>query len=95
MTAAPDLPSPWPHAAEAEALRAGHAAELARLERELFRGTFPPVLQNLLADSRTIADGYVREHAAEAARGWDAMKLLRELLAEDLRIVRRYANARP
>jgi hypothetical protein len=73
---------------EADRLLARLRAELARVERDVYRGRFPPAPANLAADSIAIAERLIREHEAEAARGWDAMELLRALVAKAPGIVR-------
>jgi hypothetical protein len=82
----PTCPAPgltaWDQA-EAERLLARLRNELVRIERDYYRGKMPQVAANLAADGLSIADGYVANHDAEAARGWDAMELLRGLV-EDL-----------
>jgi hypothetical protein len=80
--------TPWSQQAEAEHLLAAHRKELARLERVLHRGQFPPVTANLVADGLKIAAGYIRDHALEQARGWDPMELLRDMLAQNLAFAR-------
>jgi hypothetical protein len=65
--------------AEAERLLAELQAEAQRAEREqraLGRG-FSPALAAVVADLLAVAAEYARDPAAEAARGWDALELLR------------------
>ncbi len=64
---------------EAERLLAELRAEVARLEKQEFRGKPPPLFTTLAADLVAIGEGYVRHHDIEAARGWDALELLRGL----------------
>jgi hypothetical protein len=71
---APPTPS-WDQAA-ADALLVELRAEVARIEQS-FRGKLPPALSNVLSDALAIAEGYVANHQEEAARGWDALELLR------------------
>ncbi len=81
--------STWPNHAEAERLLADHRTELARLERQLPGGRFPPITARLVADGLKIAEGYIRDHALERARGWDPMELLRDMLAQNIAFARR------
>jgi hypothetical protein len=76
------------HQVEAERLLAHLGEELVRIKHEKHRGQFPLALPNIVADGLAIADGYVRNHEQEAARGWDAMKLLRSLVSSLLSIAR-------
>jgi hypothetical protein len=77
---------PWDQAKADRLLTAmREAADRARREHG---GRFPPALANVVADALRVAEGYVQNHEAEAARGWDALELLcdtevklRELLA--------------
>ena len=73
---------------EAERLLDHLRTELARIKREKHSGGFPLALANVIADGLAIADGYVRNHEQEAARGWDAMKLLRSHVSSLLSIAR-------
>lgn len=73
---------------EAERLLAHLREELARIERQKCRGRFPPELANVVADGLGIADGCVRNHEQEAARGWDAMQLLRGIVSSLLSVAR-------
>jgi hypothetical protein len=67
---------------EADALLTELRAEVARIEREEFRGQMPGPLANVFADALDIATGYVRNHDIEAARGWDALELLRGMIRQ-------------
>jgi hypothetical protein len=70
-------PAPAWDQAEAERLLAELREGLARLERAWPGGKFPPVKANVVAIFSEVCDGYVRDHDLEAARGWDALALLR------------------
>jgi hypothetical protein len=74
------LRSAW-DPAEADRLLAHLRTELARIKWEKFRGQIPPALANVTADGLVIAEGYIRNHEQEAARGWDALQMLRDLVA--------------
>ncbi len=78
---------PWDQA-EADRLLLGLRTELAAVERGHYRGRMPPAAANLAADGLAIADGYIANHEAEEAKGWDAMELLREMAQELPGIVR-------
>src|SRR5262245_54557335 len=65
--------------AEADRLLAELRAEVVRLGREEFRSAPPEMFRTLAADLVAIGEGYVRGHEMEAARGWDALDLLRGL----------------
>ncbi|MCI0463310.1 MAG: hypothetical protein L0Z62_40705 [Gemmataceae bacterium] len=70
--------SSWDQA-EAERLLAELRTEVRRLTREEYGGVAPALFGRLAADLLAIGEGYVRNHDAEAARGWDALALLREV----------------
>jgi hypothetical protein len=72
------LRSPW-DLAEAEQLLEELRAEVRRIESKDFAGRPPDALRRVLADALAIGQGYIDNHAAEAARGWDALALLRGL----------------
>src|SRR5437879_2117404 len=63
--AVPDRPL-----AGADVLLAELRAEVARVVRQDFCGRPPAPLANGLVDALAIAEGYVANHEAEAARGW-------------------------
>jgi hypothetical protein len=65
--------------AEAERLLAGQRSEVDMV-RAGFGGRPPAPLAALLADALTIGERYVRDHQVEAARGWDPLDLLRDLV---------------
>jgi hypothetical protein len=54
--------------------------EVARLERVDFGGNLPAPLAHVLADAVVIAESYAANQEAEAARGWDALQLLRGMV---------------
>jgi hypothetical protein len=64
---------------EGERLLAELRSEVDKI-RFRFGGRPPVPLTQLLADAITIGERYVREHELEAARGWDALELLRDLV---------------
>jgi hypothetical protein len=78
---------PWDQAA-ADALLAELRDGLVRIERERYRGKFPPHLAIVTATGLAVCEGYVANHATEAARGWDPLKLLRDGVQSLLRIAR-------
>ena len=45
-------------------------------QRRSFGGSFPPALATVVSDYVAVAESYVANHEAEAARGWDPMELL-------------------
>jgi hypothetical protein len=51
--------------------------ELVRLERTWPGSKFPPVKVNVVQIGVEVCESYVRDHDLEAARGWDALTLLR------------------
>jgi hypothetical protein len=67
----------WDQAA-AEELLADLRATVERLKVAGFRGRPPSLFLKLAADAVAIAEGHFRDHELEAARGWDALDLLRE-----------------
>jgi hypothetical protein len=71
------MPVLWDHG-EAEVLLAGIQSDVERVKTQ-FGDSLPTVLGNVLEDAVAIARDYVRGHEKEAARGWDAMELLRGL----------------
>src|SRR5262249_35845756 len=80
----------WDVAAAARLL-AELQAEVERIEAREFGGRLPEPLQSVLTDALALGEQYVRDHAAEAARGWDALELLRGLVPHVRRCA---ANAR-
>lgn len=52
---------------------------MGQIERKQYRGKFPPVIANLVADGLDICEQYIMDHALEAARGWDAFVLLKSM----------------
>ena len=79
---------PW-DAVAADALLEELRAEVART-RAAFGGAPPGPLGVLLADALVIGERYVREHEFEAARGWNALDLLRELVPHVQEITKRW-----
>jgi hypothetical protein len=79
LLAGPEGPPPafaWDQA-EAERLLAELRDEVKRAEALDFGGQPPPLFKTLAADLLAQAEGYIRDHDKEAARGWDALELLR------------------
>ena len=54
--------------------------EVAHVENIDFGGHLPHPLAHVLADAVVIAESYAANLELEAARGWDAMKLLRGMV---------------
>ena len=79
---------PWDAAAAAGLL--GELRDEVAKTRAAFGGVPPAPLAVLFADAIVIGERYVREHELEAARGWDAMELLRELPAHVREITERW-----
>jgi len=71
-------PSPWDQA-EADRLLVELRSEVERIKAG-FRGPLPRPLEMLLDDALVIGERYIRDHEIEAARGWDALALLRDLV---------------
>jgi hypothetical protein len=71
--------APW-DASEAAHWLGVLRAEIRRVEVQLFAGKPPAALAMLLADAVVIGERYIRDHELEAARGWDALALLRDLV---------------
>ena len=84
-------PTPLWDAVEAERLLAELRAEVILIEWEDYRGQTPAHLATLLRDALAIGARYVRDHEAEAARGWDALQLLRDLVPHVQSIARHFA----
>jgi hypothetical protein len=76
-------PAAWDQA-EAEHLLGHLRRELTRLERTWPGGKFPPVTANVVGIFTEVCESYVRDHELEAARGWDALALLRAAVARAL-----------
>jgi hypothetical protein len=62
---------------DAEELLTRLHANLIRARYECHGGAFPSVKVNVIGIWLEVCEGYVRDHAIEAARGWDWMQLLR------------------
>jgi hypothetical protein len=60
-------------------------------------GKFPPYLVTVTVNGLAVCEGYVQNHEVEAARGWDAMQLLRGAVPNLLSIARgdRWRNWTP
>jgi hypothetical protein len=55
-------------------------AEIRRIEAVDFSGRPPAALHRVLADSLAIGQEYIDNEATERVRGWDALKLLRDMV---------------
>jgi len=80
-------PPTWDQAEAARLLAELRAAVDA--QRRAFGGSFPAPLSAVVADYLAVAEGYVANHEAEAARGWDAMQLLAGVRPRLTEIIRR------
>jgi hypothetical protein len=80
-------PDAW-EPAEASRILTQLRADLSRIEREQHRGKFHPVLARVLADGVAVAEEFIKNHAEEIARGWDAMQLLRDCARRLIRTAR-------
>jgi hypothetical protein len=79
---------PWDQA-EGERLLAELRSEVERIAAG-FRGPLPRPLAVLLDDALVIGERYIRDHDMEAARGWDALALLRDLVSHVRDLVTRW-----
>jgi hypothetical protein len=79
---------PWDQA-EADGLLVELRSEVERIKAE-FGGPLPRPLEMLLADALGIGERYIRDHDMEAARGWDALALLGELVPHVRDLVTRW-----
>jgi hypothetical protein len=68
--------SPWDQA-EADRLLAELREQASWSRSEDFGGRFPEVVGHVVEDLLAVAEGYVANQEQEAARGWDALQLLR------------------
>jgi hypothetical protein len=75
--------------AEAERLLADLRTAVERIKRHDFGGRPSVLFLTLAADAVAIAEGHIRNHEAEAARGWDVLEQLREEKRVLLNIARR------
>jgi hypothetical protein len=78
-------PAAWDQA-EADRLLDHLRRELAQLERAWPGGQFPPVKANVVQVAVEVCESYIRDHDLEAARGWDALALLRAAVPWALRL---------
>ena len=69
-------PAPFDHA-EAERLLDHLRREVARLQAAWPGGKFPPVKANVVQIAVEVCESYATNYDLEAARGWDALALLR------------------
>jgi hypothetical protein len=90
----PNRPAP-PAQAEAERLLAELRSQVEDVRHKEFFGTLPAELANVLDDALAIGEGYIRDHEAAAARGWDALELLRGLQGHVRRCVENWKQMRP
>ena len=70
------LPPPWDQA-DAERLVAEARATVASAEAEHKAGRVTAVRLNVIRIWLEVVEGYMRDHAMEATRGWDVIPLLR------------------
>jgi hypothetical protein len=95
-TAAPTVPrraplgAPAPRwdQAEADVLLARARAAAAHAEVEHQSGRLTEMRRNIVRTWLEVAEGYARDHEREAARGWDALALLRGAVGEALKTAR-------
>lgn len=73
---------------EADRLLAQLRSKLAEVEKVTYRGKVPTAAAHLAADGLAIAEGWIANHEAEAARGWDVLDLLRGMVKDLPDIVR-------
>ena len=76
--AAAQVLPPW-NQVEADRLLDELKAEAEKIKNR-FNGKSPRAMTVLLDDAMNIATRYVRDHEAEAARGWDTLDLLRGMV---------------
>jgi len=82
---------PWDQA-EADRLVAQLVADVDAIERTCSGRRFPPVTASVIGIWREACEGYVRDHALERARGWNAAELLRGAVARCLETAERGAR---
>jgi hypothetical protein len=82
------LMAPWDQAA-ADRLLVELRSEVERI-KAWFRGRVPGPLAVLLDDALVIGERYIRDHELEAARGWDTLALLRDLVPHVRELVTRW-----
>src|SRR5262245_48380345 len=70
-------PQPWDQS-EADRLLDQLHRETGRLERTWPGGKFPQARVKVVQIAVEVCESYVRDHEREAARGWDALALLRD-----------------
>jgi hypothetical protein len=83
LLATAQVPAPafaWDQA-EADRLLADLRGRLARVEAAVAAGEAPAVRAAALRTWLEVGEGYVRDRDLEAARGWDALALLRGAVA--------------
>lgn len=85
-------PPTWDQA-EADRLLAELRAAVDE-QRRAFGGSFPAPLSAVVATYLDVAEGYVANHEAEAARGWDPLELLRGVRPRLVEIIRRAKQER-
>jgi hypothetical protein len=80
----PGVP-PWDQA-EADRLLTRLRDGLAQIERDQYSGKFPPHLAIVTANGVKVCEAYAQDHEREAARGWNALELLRGAVSDLLAI---------
>jgi hypothetical protein len=81
-------PPAWSQA-EAEGLLAELHRAMIRVEWAVGAGKAPPVRLAAMRTWFAVAEGYIRDRELEAARGWDALKLLRDAVQAGLSLAER------
>jgi hypothetical protein len=84
---------PWfLHHHDADELLVHLHASLIRAKHEHHGGAYPIAKANAIGIWLEVAESYIRHHAIEAARGWDAMALLHGAVESCLATARRGAK---
>jgi hypothetical protein len=84
---------PWlPRRHDAEELMTGLHADLVRIRYECHGGAFAAVKLGAIGLWLEVCAGFIRDHALEAARGWDAFGLLRGAVESCRQTACRVAN---